>query len=111
MLMVSTQTPAGELLKLPLLIEHFIKHQQQNGLSFLRFIEEHYTIDHRDADFPEDEQLPFKNITSYNIDYAVLPASFHTIASIPLFVDEKINYQDGYLPRLNLNSIFHPPRV
>jgi hypothetical protein len=58
--MVSLQTPVGQLLKLPLLIEHFIKHQQQDGVSLLAYLQDHYSEDHHDADLPEDEQLPFK---------------------------------------------------
>ncbi|HET9744643.1 MAG TPA: hypothetical protein VFP97_02955, partial [Chitinophagaceae bacterium] len=58
-LMVSIQTPIGQLFKLPLLIEHFIKHQKRNGVSLIDFLEEHYSSGHNDADLPEDEQLPF----------------------------------------------------
>src|SRR5678815_1966973 len=71
-IMVSIQTPIGQLFKLPLLIEHYIKHQTKDDVSFLSFLADHYATDHNDADLPEDEQLPFKNITFYSIGYAIV---------------------------------------
>ena len=72
-LMSSTQTPVGQLFKLPLLIEHFIKHQNQKSLSLLAFLEEHYISEHRDADMPEDERLPFKTIILFTMGSAIVP--------------------------------------
>ena len=110
-LMVSIQTPLGQVFKLPLLVEHYLKHQKQNGDSLINFLENHYESNHRDADFPEDEQLPFKNIMFYNIGYAILNPVVHAnvVASLP--AGKKVVFSDNYILQQHLASIFHPPRV
>lgn len=76
-LMVSIQTPVGQLLKLPVLIEHFIKHQKKDGVSLFAFLGDHYSSVHKDANLPEHEQLPFKNITFCAIGYEIVPFFTH----------------------------------
>lgn len=110
-LMVSLQTPVGQFLKLPLLIEHFIKHQKQDGVTLIDFLSDHYSPGHKDADLPEDEQLPFKNVTFYAIGYAIVPTVIKGIEIIPLPVDKKVIFPETYTPQQHLQCIFHPPRV
>ena len=110
-LMVAIQTPVGQLFKLPLLIEHFIKHQKQDGVSFIVFLEDHYSSGHNDADWPEDEQLPFKCISFYNIGYAIVPGSIKAMVVHSFPSDKKLIVPDTYTPQQHLGSIFHPPRV
>ena len=110
-LLVSVQTPVGQLFKLPLLIEHFIKHQKQDNVSLLGFLQEHYSSDHNDADLPEDEQLPFKNITFFTIGFAIVPCVVKSQVFVPLIADKKVIFRDTYAPQQHLGSIFHPPRV
>lgn len=110
-LMASIQTPAGQLLKLPLLIEHFIKHQKQNGVSIVVFLDEHYSTNHNDDDKPEDEQLPFKNITFYAIGYAIMPDVIKANAMAALPGDKKVIFGEIYAPQQHLARIFHPPRM
>lgn len=111
LLLVSIQTPVGQVFKLPMLIEHFIKHQKQEGVSLIDFLQDHYTSDHNDADLPEDEQLPFKNITFYTIGYAIVPDVIKTNVFVPLPADKKVIFPDTYTPQQHFASIFHPPRV
>lgn len=110
-LMVFIQTPAGQLLKLPILIEHFMKHQTEDGVSLTGFLQDHYSPGHNDADIPEDEQLPFKNITFYSIGYALIPTVIKTIASNKLPADKKLIFSEACTPQQHIGSIFHPPRV
>jgi len=110
-LLVSIQTPLGQLLKLPLLVEHFIKHQKQDGVSLIDFLEDHYLSDHNDADLPEDEQLPFKNITFNSIGYAIVIPVIQANIFAPLPAKKKMTFPDIYTPQQHLTSIFHPPRV
>ena len=110
-LLVSTQTPVGQLFKLPLLIEHFVKHQKQEGVSILAFLADHYSSNHKDADLPEDEQLPFKSITFYPVGNAIVPGTVKAIVTLPLPVDKQVIYPETYTPQQHLGSIFHPPRV
>ncbi len=110
-LLASIQTPVGQLFKLPVLIEHFVKHQKQDGFSLIAFLEDHYTSDHKDADFQEDEELPFKSITFHTIGYAIVPGLNKTNVLVPLPTDKKVIFTDTYAPQQHLASIFRPPRV
>jgi len=110
-LMVSIQTPVGQLFKLPLLIEHYIKHHKQDGVSIIGFLEDHYSTDHNDGDRQEDEQLPFKNITFYSMGYAIVTPIVQANVFAPLPTEKKIVFPGTYTPQQHLGSIFHPPRV
>lgn len=110
-LLVSMQTPVGQLFKLPLLVEHFLKHQKQEGVSLFGFLVDHYKANHKDADFPEDEQLPFKNISFYSISNAIVPEIVQTNLLVSVPSDKKIIFRGTYLPQQHLASIFRPPRV
>ncbi|MEN9523358.1 MAG: hypothetical protein RL065_1735, partial [Bacteroidota bacterium] len=67
-------TELHQLVKLPLLMEHFVEHKTQNNkLSFLQFLTIHYSgSTQKDADYDKDMKLPFKsqddciNTTSIN---------------------------------------------
>jgi hypothetical protein len=107
----SIQTPLGQFFKIPMLIEHFNKHQQQGDVSLIGFLQDHYSSDHNDADLPEDEQLPFKNIPVYSIGYAVVPDAVRTHVFICLPRDKKIIFPETYTLQQHLDSIFHPPRA
>lgn len=110
-LLVSIQTPLGQLFKLPTLIEHFIKHQQQAGVSFLGFLQDHYAQNHNDADLPEDEQLPFKNIAFNTIGNAVVAGVIMTTVLVSLPADKKVIFHEAYAAQQHSGSIFHPPRI
>jgi hypothetical protein len=110
-LMVSIQTPLGQVFKFPLLVEHFLKHQKQGSASLIDFIQDHYTSGHRDADWPEDEQLPFKNITLHSIGFAILTPVVQSDIVALLPAGEKMIFPDNYNPQQHVAGIFHPPRV
>ena len=109
-LLVFIQTPAGQVLKLPVLIEHFINHKKQDNVSFIGFLKDHYSSNHNDADQREDEQLPFKNIKFFTMGYAIVPALVNTQVLIHLAADKKLIFPDSYAPQQHLASIFHPPK-
>ena len=110
-LLVSIQTPVGQLLKIPMLVEHFIKHQTRDHVPFIAFLQDHYSSDHSDADLPEDEQLPFKDIPFFTIGYAIVPGVVKMQVLVSLAADKKVIFTDTYLPQRHLAIIFHPPRV
>jgi len=110
-LMVCIQTPLGQLFKLPLLVEHYIKHQKQDGVSLVGFLEGHYASNHQDEDLPEDEQLPFKNVLLYSIGYAILTPLVPVTVFAPLPTEKKIDFAHTYSPQQHLACIFHPPKV
>jgi hypothetical protein len=55
-------TEAHQLLKLPVIFEHYKEHKQENSrISFLEFLDLHYMHGSpRDKDYDRDMQLPFK---------------------------------------------------
>jgi hypothetical protein len=111
-LLVSIQTPVGQLFKFPALIEHFIKHQEKASVSLIDFLQDHYASDHNDADLPDDERLPFKDMTFYTIGYAIVPGVvIKTHVSIPLPADKKVIFPEAYTAYQHFGSIFHPPRA
>jgi hypothetical protein len=110
-LTISLQTPFGQLIKLPLLVEHYIKHQKQNGVSLINFLEDHYASNHKDADFPEDQQLPFKSTTIDNNNYVVVTPIVQVNAAGPLPTEKKMIIPGRYTPQQHPGSIFHPPKM
>ena len=109
--MVSIQTPLGQLFKLPLLIEHYLKHQSKDGDSFAEFMYEHYKSSHDDDDSAEDQQLPFKNITFHSIGHAIAPDLNATNVVIPFTADAKVIVPDNFVQQQYLINVFRPPRA
>lgn len=109
--MVSILTPVGQLCKLPFLVEHYIKHQKLEGVSLIDFLETHYLANHQDADLPEDEQLPFKILSYYNIGFAIVTPTVQANVDTLLLADNKIVFPATYSLQQHLQNIFHPPRV
>ena len=64
LLYVLVNTELREIVRLPILFEHFAEHKQRNKhVSFSDFIVLHYFSGHvKDADFERDQQLPFRGI-------------------------------------------------
>ncbi len=75
-MLLFTQTPLGQLLKLPVLVHHYNDHNKQSGLSLIQFLHIHYASDHTDDDDQaEDDQLPFKTIELQSIGFAIMPVT------------------------------------
>lgn len=110
LLIVFSQTQVSQLFKLPLLIEHFAKHKYEQKISFVKFIVEHYSTKHIDADLPEDNNLPFKNASLMNFEYAVLPSVLKAEFLQYSFLSGKVILPESFCSQPNLCSIFHPPR-
>ena len=108
---LSAQTPLGQILKLPLLIEHFYEHKQQSDVSLIIFIIDHYSHEHHDADKSEDQQLPFKTVVLCNIGSAIVPAAIRSDFSVQPDRPQNVTVNDVHTPQQHLCSIFHPPRV
>jgi len=111
-------TDASQLLKLPLLVQHFITHRQENpSISFIAFMQLHYqdkTV--IDKDFQEDMQLPFK---THETD-CCLSMSMATVVPSPIEIrmnaikEPEITHTlfNVDIPLLlSSPSIFQPPRI
>jgi len=108
-------TELSQLLKIPLLIEHYTEHKLDNGnLSLLSFMYMHYVGDDGDTtDEQKDQNLPFKsahfemqNTVVFSVFKYELPKIFvNMIRSVwPVM-------QSNSLSSIALGSLFRPPRV
>ena len=111
LLLAITQTPLGQLLKLPVLIEHFYMHQANDGVSLCKFLSDHYSKEHNDADRPEDEQLPFKTMVLQTIGVAIVPGIVKADVALTFDVPIKVMFSEIYTPQQHICNIFHPPRM
>lgn len=104
-------TELNELVRLPLLVEHFLEHQELvPEMSFFQFLAMHYKTDV--AHDATDMELPFKRC-----DHSVASPNF-------TFPDQKIELTSGvpnatpkffslyisFIPSAGPNEIFQPPR-
>lgn len=109
-------TEAYQALKLPLLVEHYIKHKHENPhLTLLGFLKIHYsdkTI--FDADYQQDKRLPFKTQENTSV--------FSVVNDIPrpmvITVESPLSASADYVlldTRVDFStfphSIFQPPRA
>jgi hypothetical protein len=109
-------TTAAQLMKLPVVFQHFSEHQQENKrISFTRFLAVHYLHGSpKDKDYDRDMQLPFKTsgdcISCIAIAFVSLITPF-TISK-PVEIKEKKNYivLNQVITSSYLASIWQPPK-
>jgi hypothetical protein len=111
-----SNTPLKELVKLPLLVQHFVKHKHENKkIGFIDFLKMHYfNEDPKDADYEEDMKLPFK---AFSNDFSSIVFSNHTPTEFALqhqfFVrnnQPKFGHQTINFTSFHLNAIWQPPK-
>jgi hypothetical protein len=112
---VTAGTELHQLFKLPVFIQHFYEHQQEDkNISLLRFVVIHYFSGNpKDSDYNRDMQLPFK--TADCSSTIALAALTH-----PSFTNERpvFTVANNY-PALKNNTflsshfsdIWQPPRI
>ena len=109
-------TEIHQLLKLPLIFEHFSEHQKENKqISITEFLKIHYLNSAvKDKDYDKDMQLPFKSADDCisSISPAFVPVTIqHTDAELIDISPEKIFFlKDKVLLSSYLANIWQPPR-
>lgn len=111
-----TSTEFGQFLRLPILIQHFHQHKEDDGIAdFLDFLAAHYNVNKPiDEDHHEDTQLPFNShngcthsiniIASFTLSVTpVLPQEYHHEISHTIFQEQP------YIPSFTAN-IWQPPK-
>jgi hypothetical protein len=108
-------TELHQLLKAPLLVEHFIEHREENkGITLWQFFYVHYAMgDVKDADYEKDMKLPFKThsnwVSSFSND---LPSTKVSIEKPIQFLQKKsFATKDQFLLTSFLSNIWQPPRI
>lgn len=105
-----------QILKFPVLIEHFIEHRSENpDLSLYEFLALHYSSEtNYDADYDEDMKLPFKTHNeSQTISItAVYFSDSHTKIISPVLMDHSspVVKNDMFIYSSYSSSIFQPPK-
>ena len=108
-------TELSQLLKIPLLIEHYTEHKLDNGnLSLLSFMYMHYVGDDGDTtDEQKDQNLPFKSAHFQMQNTVVFSVFKYELPKI--FVNKNRSVwpvmQSNSLSTIALGSLFRPPRV
>jgi hypothetical protein len=108
-------TELSQLLKIPLLIEHYTEHKLDNGnLSILSFMYMHYVGDDGDTtDEQKDQNLPFKSAHFQMQNTVVFSLFKYELPKI--FVNMNCSVwpvmQSNSLSSIALGSLFRPPRV
>lgn len=106
-------TELHQLLKLPVLVEHYKEHRSANpSLSFSQFLKIHYQKIVIDDDYQRDQQLPFRDVCAitFNLVTETPPAmvSIEKKASIVKRIFYSENIKDYF--HQFLQDIFQPPR-
>jgi hypothetical protein len=113
---VFSTTEAQQLLKLPVIFQHFQEHKKEDkNISLLRFLAIHYLHGSpKDKDYDRDMQLPFK--TSGDCLSSITPAFVSSISEfsiakpVEIFQKERNIFQDGFTLSSFLSGIWQPPK-
>jgi len=110
-------TEAHQLLKIPIIFQHFAEHSSaDNNINFLQFLGMHYfNGDPKDGDYERDMKLPFKTSSDCVISVVsvTVPDTYFIISPIemPSAKNEFFNRDDFFTPREILCNIFQPPKA
>ena len=109
-------TELHQLLKLPLLMEHFVEHKKENrDLTLWGYLCIHYAHGAvEDADHAKDMKLPFKSnegCTDSNIT-AFVPNNFASEVEKPVINEPKCfpSHDETFLTSSFLSNIWQPPK-
>jgi hypothetical protein len=108
-------TELYQLLKIPVLVEHFMEHKKLNPeMTLEAFLKTHYNHPVKSADYKEDRKLPFI-IHSVPLSFVFTINSVFTLEMETRYSkwtdDHKIPvYNDPFYNEGFLNAIWQPPR-
>jgi ABC-type Zn2+ transport system substrate-binding protein/surface adhesin len=119
-LFLSANTEIHQLLRLPVLIHHFLEHQNQEpDETFSNFLKEHYYdhqnhSDHDHQDHHDHDKLPFKTT---NCALAYVSLAF--VNPIQFSISPSIIFHDKISPSYNgalyfsalVRNIWQPPKI
>lgn len=105
-----------QLMKLPVLVMHYIEHRAQDGnLSVVEFLAMHYWgQDINDDDQDRDDQLPFKKVSTTTVHQVFIPFAKITTLKVQVVANITIQYpepDEDRLPNPATSDLFRPPRA
>ncbi len=109
-------TEMYQLLKMPLLIEHYFDHQEENkDLTLFQFLNMHYKNPHpKDANDAKDKRLPFKSHSDCGsaISGNYILTEIFTLDRPEIETQTKrAVYKKEFLINTLLSKIWQPPRL
>ncbi len=116
LIFLTANTEAHQLLKLPMLVHHYIEHKKQNQkISFTDFLNMHYVMaDDGDGDTAEDMQLPFKsdNTCGNVCGIGFISNSNYELIIKAISAENKLfnNHTVEFISSAFLSSIWQPPK-
>lgn len=111
-----TTTELSELMKMPLLVQHYIEHRANDeAVTLMDFLAMHYAHgDVKDADYDKDKRLPFKSHEGcINLSILIcIPQLTQSVMEEPHAIrSEKIVLPEiTFLSSAFLSSIWQPPK-
>ena len=107
-------TEMGQLLKLPVLIHHYLEHHDDDGISFAKFLHKHYDEENSHPSHNNEHgKLPFKSHV-LEFSHATLvfhsPAVFELNLERPFSTEVNISYAEGFYSSSLLSRIWQPPK-
>ncbi len=113
-----TCTGLQELMRLPVLIQHFFEHKSiDREITFFDYLEHHYNdIPHTDDDEDRDNQLPFKaqDFFASNVVHHALPPAFGVIPKrvYQILPKQNILINNDHIPRSAFaGKVWQPPKT
>lgn len=110
-----SMTELHQILKAPLLVEHYYEHNDKKEISVLTFLEMHYLNGNvKDADFEKDMKLPFKNFQDNH------PNVVLSIPETPIYLNftvfsvsepKPFRFENQVNTSSFLTSIWQPPKT
>jgi hypothetical protein len=108
-------TELHQILKAPLLVEHFYEHNDKKELSVLTFLEMHYLNGNvEDADYEKDMKLPFKSFQDNHPNVVLnLPenTSFFNFIVYSVSEPKPFCFENQVNTSSFLTSIWQPPKT
>lgn len=112
---LSLQTPLHEIVKLPILVSHYLEHKEQDEeMGLLAFLKIHYFDNVVDSDFDRDMQLPFKHCSSPMFFVFTLITSKVQIELRSVLAEHKdilTGYVNPFLKTDFRQNIWQPPKA
>ena len=113
-MMLLSQTPFQQLLKIPVLIEHFAEHRKEaKNISFTDFIKLHYFSGNpKDSDYDRDQQLPFRTADVIVVYSSIVIPDHHFKVGLPPAYNENLYplFNITSLPQRHVFEIWQPPK-
>ena len=104
-----------QLLKIPVLINHFVEHaEEDSSITFMDYMVHHYGGHEKDADWETDMKLPFMQHSDL-LNILVIPASSNINLPDKITVETHFKtivfYRQAIIPNSYLSSIWQPPKI